>query len=100
MTSALGKSINTYFAKLEQKAGLCETVEMAKKVGYERGDGKQIEEHASITLGGEVSTPLSMASVYATFANRGTYCSPSPSTRSRAPTARRSPSRSPSAPAR
>ncbi|MFJ4842212.1 transglycosylase domain-containing protein [Streptomyces sp. NPDC088746] len=76
MTSALGKSINTYFAKLEQKAGLCETVQMAKKVGYERGDGKQIEENASITLGGEVSTPLSMASVYATFANRGTYCSP------------------------
>lgn len=76
MTGALGKSINTYFALLEQKAGLCETVEMAKKVGYERGDGKEIEEHASITLGGEVSTPLSMASVYATFANRGTYCSP------------------------
>ncbi|MEU5657941.1 transglycosylase domain-containing protein [Streptomyces sp. NPDC047737] len=76
MTSALGKSINTYFAKLEQKTGLCETVEMAKKVGYERGDGKEIEEHASITLGGEVSTPLSMASVYAAFANRGTYCSP------------------------
>ncbi|MCX5411688.1 transglycosylase domain-containing protein [Streptomyces sp. NBC_00059] len=76
MTSALGKSINTYFAKLEQKTGLCETVEMAKKVGYERGDGKEIEENASITLGGEVSTPLSMASAYATFANRGTYCSP------------------------
>ncbi|MFI2783697.1 transglycosylase domain-containing protein [Streptomyces sp. ALB3] len=76
MTSALGKSINTYFAKLEQKTGLCETVEMAKKMGYERGDGKEIEENASITLGGEVSTPLSMASVYATFANRGTYCSP------------------------
>ncbi|WP_406147837.1 transglycosylase domain-containing protein [Streptomyces sp. NBC_01012] len=76
MTSALGKSINTYFAKLEQKAGLCETVEMAKKVGYERGDSKEIEENASITLGGEVSTPLSMASVYATFANRGTYCTP------------------------
>ncbi|GAA2948960.1 transglycosylase domain-containing protein [Streptomyces argenteolus] len=76
MTSALGKSINTYFALLEQKTGLCETVEMAKKVGYERGDGKEIEENASITLGGEVSTPLSMASVYATFANRGTYCSP------------------------
>ena len=76
MTSALGKSINTYFALLEQKAGLCETVSMAKKVGYERGDGKEIEENASITLGGEVSTPLSMASAYATFANRGMYCTP------------------------
>ncbi|MEU3203798.1 transglycosylase domain-containing protein [Streptomyces cyaneofuscatus] len=76
MTSALGKSINTYFALLEQKAGLCETVEMAKKLGYERGDGKKIVEAPSITLGSEVSTPLSMAAAYAGFANRGTYCTP------------------------
>ncbi|MCX4963781.1 penicillin-binding protein [Streptomyces sp. NBC_00654] len=76
MTSALGKSINTYFALLEQKAGLCDTVKMAKKMGYERGDGKEIGENPSITLGGEVSTPLSMAAAYATFANRGTYCTP------------------------
>ncbi|MFD7442032.1 transglycosylase domain-containing protein [Streptomyces sp. NPDC059909] len=76
MTSALGKSINTYFAKLEQMTGLCETVEMAKKMGYERGDGKKLGENPSITLGGEESTPLSMAASYATFANRGTYCTP------------------------
>ncbi|MFF3325772.1 transglycosylase domain-containing protein [Streptomyces sp. NPDC002889] len=76
MTSALGKSINTYFAQLEQMTGLCETVEMAKKMGYQRGDGKKLGENPSITLGGEESTPLSMAATYATFANRGTYCTP------------------------
>ncbi|MFE2291964.1 transglycosylase domain-containing protein [Streptomyces sp. NPDC059452] len=76
MTSALGKSINTYFALLEQKAGLCETLTMAKKVGYERGDGKEILERPAVTLGSVDSTPLSMASAYATFANRGTYCTP------------------------
>ncbi|MET9799534.1 transglycosylase domain-containing protein [Streptomyces sp. NPDC006368] len=76
MTSALGKSINTYFALLEQRTGLCETVEMAKRMGYQRGDGKKIGENPSITLGGEESTPLAMASAYATFANRGTYCTP------------------------
>ncbi|MFJ6250977.1 MULTISPECIES: transglycosylase domain-containing protein [unclassified Streptomyces] len=76
MTGALGKSINTYFALLEQQTGLCETVQMARKLGYERGDGKPVEENPSITLGGEVSTPLSMASAYATFANRGLYCTP------------------------
>ncbi|WP_338677549.1 transglycosylase domain-containing protein [Streptomyces sp. SCSIO 30461] len=76
MTSALGKSINTYFAKLEQMTGLCETVEMAQKVGYKTGKGKKIPEKPSITLGSIESTPLSMAAVYATFANRGTYCSP------------------------
>ncbi|WP_406137706.1 transglycosylase domain-containing protein [Streptomyces sp. NBC_01089] len=76
MTSALGKSINTYFAKLEQKAGLCETITMADKVGYIRGNNKPLQAVPSTTLGGQESTPLAMASVYATFANRGTYCSP------------------------
>ncbi|WP_370413549.1 transglycosylase domain-containing protein [Streptomyces fradiae] len=76
MTSALGKSINTYFARLEQMAGLCETLTMAKKVGYERELGKPIVQSPSATLGAVESTPLDMASVYATFANRGTYCTP------------------------
>ncbi|MFF5450461.1 transglycosylase domain-containing protein [Streptomyces sp. NPDC012950] len=76
MTSALGKSINTYFAKLEQMAGLCETLTMAKKVGYERELGKPMKESPSATLGSLESTPLDMASVYATFANRGLYCTP------------------------
>jgi membrane peptidoglycan carboxypeptidase len=76
MTSALGKSINTYFASLEQKVGLCETLAMAKKVGYTRGDDKPLLSTASTTLGGQESTPLAMASVYATFANHGTYCTP------------------------
>ncbi|ALO09371.1 Multimodular transpeptidase-transglycosylase [Streptomyces venezuelae] len=76
MTSALGKSINTYFAKLEQMAGLCETLTMAKKVGYERELGKSIAQSPSATLGSLESTPLDMANVYATFANRGIYCTP------------------------
>lgn len=77
MTGALGKSINTYFAKLEQQAGLCETVTMAKKLGYERGDGKPVSDNnPSITLGGTESTPLGMAASYAAFANRGTFCTP------------------------
>ncbi|MFI8368658.1 transglycosylase domain-containing protein [Streptomyces sp. NPDC085466] len=76
MTSALGKSINTYFAKLEQAAGLCETLTMAKKVGYERELGKPIRQSPSATLGSLESTPLDMANVYATFANRGIYCVP------------------------
>ncbi|MEU6165047.1 transglycosylase domain-containing protein [Streptomyces tanashiensis] len=76
MTSALGKSINTYFARLEQMAGLCETLTMAKNVGYERELGKPIKQSPSATLGSIESTPLDMASVYATFANRGIYCTP------------------------
>lgn len=49
---------------------------MAKKVGYERELGKRIAQTPSATLGSLESTPLDMASVYATFANRGIYCLP------------------------
>ncbi|WP_078592060.1 transglycosylase domain-containing protein [Streptomyces megasporus] len=76
MTKALAMSINTYFAELERKAGLCETLTMAKKMGVDRGDDKPLGQNPSVTLGGEESSPLSMAAAYATFANRGTYCSP------------------------
>ncbi|MTE20184.1 penicillin-binding protein [Streptomyces sp. TRM43335] len=76
MTSALGMSINTYFAELERKAGLCETLTMAEKMGIERGDNKPLGANASVTLGGEEISPLSMAAAYTTFANRGVYCSP------------------------
>ncbi|MGY1452265.1 transglycosylase domain-containing protein [Streptomyces sp. SS8] len=76
MTSALGMSINTYFAELERKAGLCETLTMAEKMGIERGDNKPLGANASVTLGGEDISPLTMAAAYTAFANRGTYCSP------------------------
>ncbi|MER5309956.1 transglycosylase domain-containing protein [Streptomyces sp. NPDC002773] len=76
MTSALGKSINTYFAKLEQMAGLCETLTMAKNLGYERELGKRLQQLPSVTLGAQESTPLDMAAVYSTFATRGIYCTP------------------------
>ncbi|WP_328943949.1 transglycosylase domain-containing protein [Streptomyces sp. NBC_00250] len=76
MTGALGKSINTYFVLLEQQAGLCETAQMAQKLGYARGDGKPLEVTPALTLGSQVSTPLAMASAYAAFANRGLHCTP------------------------
>ncbi|MEE1941437.1 transglycosylase domain-containing protein [Streptomyces sp. TRM 70361] len=76
MTSALGKSINTYFVGLGQKVGLCDVVKMAGKMGVKRGDGKPVEQKPSMLLGGQNISPLAMAAAYATFANRGTYCSP------------------------
>lgn len=76
MTSALGKSVNTYSIELLRKTGLCETVDMATKMGVRSGTGKQLEAKPSMGLGGLESTPLFMANAYATFANRGTYCTP------------------------
>ena len=76
MTSALAKSINTYFAKLQQRVGLCDTLKMAEKMGYHRGDGKNLVPAPSTTLGSQEVSPLTMAAAYATFANRGVYCTP------------------------
>ncbi|MGP3980534.1 transglycosylase domain-containing protein [Streptomyces sp. KR80] len=76
MTSALGKSINTYFAQLEKETGLCETLTMAKKMGVRKGNGQPLSAVPSLTLGSQDISPLTMAAGYATFANRGTYCTP------------------------
>ncbi|MFD1829111.1 MULTISPECIES: transglycosylase domain-containing protein [Streptomyces] len=76
MSGALGKSINTYFVDLGQRIGLCNIVEMATKMGLHSGDGNPVEQKPSILLGGPNISPLTMAAAYATFANRGTYCSP------------------------
>ncbi len=76
MTSGLAQSINTYFVKLEGKTGLCPIGTMAKKMGVERGDGKPLRLTPSLTLGTNEVAPLTMANAYATFANRGVYCTP------------------------
>ncbi|MDB1086484.1 transglycosylase domain-containing protein [Streptomyces sp. ACA25] len=76
MTEALGRSVNTYFAMLQQDAGMCETALLAAEMGVERGDNDPLGVNPSMTLGGETIAPLQMANAYATFANRGVYCSP------------------------
>jgi membrane peptidoglycan carboxypeptidase len=76
MTDALGQSINTYFASLERDTGLCETARMAADMGVERGDNQPLQVVPSLTLGAQTVAPLQMATAYATFANRGTYCEP------------------------
>ncbi|MDT0341923.1 transglycosylase domain-containing protein [Streptomyces litchfieldiae] len=76
MTSALAQSINTYFVELERQVGLCETITMAGDLGVERGSGEPLTAQPSVTLGAQETTPLMMASAYAAFANRGTYCEP------------------------
>ncbi|MFD0329845.1 transglycosylase domain-containing protein [Streptacidiphilus monticola] len=85
MPKALAQSVNTYFVELSAKAGLCNVVHMMNKLGittqasqYTVGKGKldPIQAVQSLTLGTNNLTPLEMANVYATFAARGTYCTP------------------------
>ncbi|RYE78591.1 MAG: glycosyl transferase, partial [Myxococcales bacterium] len=79
------QSVNTFFAQLEQRTGLCEPFELAKKMGislpYPEGD----EDHApqrvpTFVLGVADVSPLEMAGAYATFAARGEHCEPRPVT--------------------
>ncbi|MCE7082901.1 transglycosylase domain-containing protein [Streptomyces sp. ST2-7A] len=76
MTEALGLSINTYFVLLLQEAGLCETQKLVNSMGLRGGDGEPLNITPATSLGAAETTPLDMASGYAAFANRGTYCAP------------------------
>lgn len=83
MVRGLRNSVNTYFAQLEKKVGLCESVTMAKKMGLpvrepnlKEGDpGSYVP---SFTLGVMDVSPLDMAAAYATPAAGGIYCTPAP----------------------
>ncbi|MGW6743627.1 transglycosylase domain-containing protein [Streptomyces sp. NPDC055025] len=76
MKEATAKSVNTYYVQLISQIGVCPVTELAAKMGVKRADGKKIQQVPSITLGTQEVSPLTMASAYATFASRGTYCTP------------------------
>ncbi len=69
-------SINTYFAQLEERVGVCRPWQIATALGLNRADGKKLDgPYKSFTLGVDEVSPLGMAEAYATFAARGTHCS-------------------------
>ncbi len=70
-------SVNTFFAQLEQRTGLCEPVKLARAMGVTVPDNQVFP---PFTLGIVDTDPLTMASAYATFAARGLHCDPRPVT--------------------
>ncbi|MFJ5549257.1 transglycosylase domain-containing protein [Streptomyces sp. NPDC093225] len=76
LREAMAKSVNTYFVEMISDIGLCPVTTMAKKLGVIPANGEKLKEVPSIALGTEGMSPLTMANAYATFANRGTYCTP------------------------
>ncbi|WP_017605447.1 transglycosylase domain-containing protein [Nocardiopsis alkaliphila] len=78
MISATKGSVNTYFAQLQKRAGLCATAQMAEKAGVRRADGGELGVWSSFTLGDQEVSPLNVANSYATFAARGERCEPRP----------------------
>ncbi len=72
-------SVNTFFAQLEERTGLCEPVKLAEAMGVTQGTGKPPEQVGPFVLGGGAQygfTPLDVAGAYATMAAHGKYCSP------------------------
>ncbi|BBH17679.1 penicillin-binding protein [Nocardioides baekrokdamisoli] len=73
------ESVNTYFAQLEQKTGLCAPYKLAQKMGVTLTD-PPTQRVPTFTLGVDSTDPLSMAEAYATVAARGLHCSALPVT--------------------
>jgi len=71
-------SVNTFFAQLETRTGLCDPVTMARDMGVVVPEQDVV---GPFTLGVTDTDPLTMASVYATMAARGRYCQPQPVTK-------------------
>jgi membrane peptidoglycan carboxypeptidase len=79
-------SINVFFAHLEQRVGLCNTVKTAVNLGVTRVDGNSLlssdggqlsaDNYPSFTLGSVNVSPMSMAAAYAVPASNGVYCKP------------------------
>lgn len=65
--SALELSLNVPTARLAQRTGLENIVEMAHRLGVEQ----PLEPYPALALGAMEVTPREMATVYATFANNG-----------------------------
>lgn len=73
------QSVNTFFAKLELRTGLCTPYRLARRMGVNLTDPDN-QQIPSFTLGVVNTDPLTMASAYGTFAARGRRCAPYPVT--------------------
>lgn len=67
---------NTFFLKLTEKLGLCESVTMARRLGLARADGMPLTEFETFALGVNEVDPVTVAGTYATLAARGKQCDP------------------------
>ncbi|MFC4054447.1 penicillin-binding protein [Actinomadura syzygii] len=69
-------SVNTFYAQLEKRVGLCNAVKMAEKFGMKRADGRPLFQVPSQVLGTNEIDMVHLAAAYAGFAARGKYCEP------------------------
>jgi membrane peptidoglycan carboxypeptidase len=84
MWTGFGKSVNTYFVPLEERAGAENAVDVAQRLGIQfraqqdRDNAKAAHYWGPFTLGVSATTPVDLAGAYATLANDGVHCEPTP----------------------
>jgi membrane peptidoglycan carboxypeptidase len=79
MTQATANSVNTYFVQLEERVGVLKARDMAKRLGVTTPLLDQVDPgEGSFTLGTTITSPIQMATAYATIAAHGTRCMPKP----------------------
>ena len=77
LVRATWESVNTYFAQLEKKVGVCAAWKLADSMGItELSTGKPPAQVPSFTLGADDTSPLQVAGAYAAVAARGMFCTP------------------------
>jgi membrane peptidoglycan carboxypeptidase len=69
-------SINTFYAYLEQRVGLCDASRMATNFGMKQANGQPLQQVPSQVLGTNNIDVTHLAAAYAGFAARGQYCTP------------------------
>jgi len=68
------RSVNTFYALLEERTGICDPVKIAEAGGLTQANGQPLGQFKSFVLGSNTVSPLGMAEAYAMFAARGTHC--------------------------
>lgn len=76
MGAALKFSVNTYFTGLVSQIGVVNTADFARRIGLKSTPTDLTGREGSLTLGAYETSPLEVASAYATFAGRGVACDP------------------------
>ncbi len=76
LKTATWHSVNTFYAQLEKRVGVCNAVKMAEKFGLKQGNGNALYPAPSQVLGTNDIDMVHLAAAYAGFAARGKYCAP------------------------
>lgn len=77
--TGVAQSVNGAFVSMAQKMDLCDIKKMAESLGIHRADGTELRGNLSSVYGGtDEIAPITMATAYAAFADKGKVCTPVP----------------------